>query len=912
MPEEEPIFGAEPDRLMRLMKSGLEPDEAEAQGAAGEAVPASIPAEQPGTQIGRYKLLRMLGEGGMGIVYLAEQQGSIRRQVALKVIKPGMDSKRILARFEVERQALALLDHPNIAHVHDAGTTVNGRPYFVMEYVKGLPITDYCDHHMLSIEQRLRLFQQVCQAVHHAHQKGIIHRDVKPSNILVTTQDDEAVPKIIDFGVAKAIAQPLTERTLYTEQGQLFGTPEYMSPEQADMGGEDIDTRSDIYSLGVLLYVLLTGVLPFDSETFRDGGIDHIRKIIRETDPKTPSARLTSLGDEAKEVAQNRCTGVGTLAKRLHKELEWIPLMAMRKDRTRRYRSASEFADDIQNYLKGAPLLAGPESTVYRVKKFVRRHQAFVTGIAAVLVVFIAGVVGIAMFAIKAEQRRAEAQAVSDFLLFSVLESLDPYKVGGSQITTRSVLDAAAKGLQDNFHGTPMAEAEIRNTIGFAYWSLGLHEPAELHYRRAVDICRAQLGNEDPKTLLWVKELGWVYVFQSRYDEAAELFREALEGMQRELGEEDPNMVHAMASLGTVYYIQGRFQEAERLCRTALETIRLVRGEKHTGGYCTMLAHCYHLQGRYEEAEQLLIKAIDICRRKHGEKGWFTLSAKLRFGELCMDLGHYEEAERHLLDILNVWRDVWGQEHPQTLWTKTYLGWLYHSQGRYKEAGELLSTTLEAARQTLGKAHLLSMHTMHGLGAVYLSQARYDEAEPLLDEVLKIAHHIMGEGNWYTLRAMSTLARLYTAQGRYAEAEELYLKTLEAQRQALGDEHLETLRSMNGLARLYTEQARYEKAEPLFAKALKIGRSVLGAAHPQTLTSMHGLSFIYKDQGDYTKAEPLLLKAVEGRRLKLGDTHPHTLESWQHLITLYAAWNKPEQAEQWREKLPEPAPEPAQ
>ncbi|UCE48531.1 MAG: serine/threonine protein kinase, partial [Phycisphaerales bacterium] len=326
----------------------------------------------------------------------------------LKIVKLGMDTKQVVARFEAERQTLALLEHPNIAHVFDAGTTEAGRPYFVMEYVEGKSITKYCDEKKLSVEKRLELFQQVCEGVHHAHQKGIIHRDIKPSNILVSVHDDKPVPKIIDFGIAKAITQPLTDKTLYTEHGQLLGTPEYMSPEQADMAYQDVDTRSDIYSLGVVLYELLAGVPPFDPKKLREGGIDHIQQVICQEEPRTPSARLTSLGDKAKAVAERRRTQIITLTRRLHRELEWIPMKALRKDRTRRYRSASELADDIQNYLTGTPLIAGPESTIYWARKFVRKHAGSVTTVALVAVVVIIGLVASIVIGCRAERARQQ------------------------------------------------------------------------------------------------------------------------------------------------------------------------------------------------------------------------------------------------------------------------------------------------------------------------------------------------------------------------------------------------------------------------------------------------------------------------------------------------------------------------
>ena len=907
------VFDLDPEQLNQLLsisKEAIEPA-SEEQSSSPDVEPQAAPTaslnvvmEKPGSRIGNYKLLAILGEGGMGIVYLAEQEQPMRRQVALKVIKPGMDSRRVIARFEAERQALALLDHPNIAHVHDAGMTKAGRPYFVMEHVKGFTITEHCDCHKLTIEDRLDLFLQVCHAIHHAHQKGIIHRDVKPSNILIQTQDDQAIPKIIDFGVAKAISQPLTEKTLFTEQGQLFGTPEYMSPEQAHMANEDIDTRSDIYSLGVLLYVLLTGAHPFDARGLREGGIDHIRQVIRETDPRTPSTRLSSLGEEAREIAESRRIEVTALTKRLHKELEWIPLKAMRKDRSERYRSASELADDVENYLNGTPLLAGPPGTLYRLGKFVRRNRTLVSGIAAVLLVLTIGVVGITIFAIKAERRRAETQLVSNSFLESVRNSLDPYYVG-DKITVRSVLDSISGDLEKKFKGLPLAEAEIRHALSRAYWSHGLYEQSELHAERVLEIHRTHHGPKHPMMVGYKKHLAWVYFYNSRYVDAEPLFLEAWKDLQRVLGEEDGRTLHAMASLGALYFVQGRFAEAEQLSGKAFT---IMQGKENPAieylvDHMWMLGAGYRLQGRYAQAESLIQKALEISRREYKEQSWRTLHLRNGLGELCRDLGRYEEAAQHLGEALAGRRKIWGEHHPDTLFTLGSLGWLHYSRGRYEQAETLLSEALEAARRVVGNSHIICTQSMHGLGTLYLSQGRHDKAEPLLKEALDIANDLQGEKNWHALHVMSTLAKLYTAQGRLVEAEKQYLETLAAQRRVLGNEHPHTLASINDLAVLYTRQKRYDKAATLFKEALEGRQRKLGDDHPHTLETKNDIGILYLEQDLYRDAEPLLLRAYEGRKVKLGPEHPHALDSLKHLIGLYEAWGKPDEAKRWQAKL---------
>jgi serine/threonine protein kinase/Flp pilus assembly protein TadD len=576
----------------------------------GVTIDESPLTEGPGTKIGRYKLLQLIGEGGFGVVYMAEQEKPIRRRVALKIIKLGMDTNRVIARFEAERQALAMMEHPNIAKVLDAGATDTGRPYFVMELVKGIPITEYCDKNDLDTRQRLELFIDVCKAVQHAHQKGIIHRDIKPSNVMITLHDGKPVPKVIDFGIAKATQHRLTEKTLFTDFRHFMGTPVYMSPEQAEMSGLDVDTRSDIYSLGILLYELLTGSTPLEEKMLLNAAHDEMCRMIREEEPEKPSTRLSTLGEMLAEVAKHRHVQPDQLCKIVRGDLDWVVMKTLEKDRTRRYETANELVLDIERHLRDEPVVAGPPSAVYRIKKFLRRNRVLVTSVATVMVVLVGGIVASTIFAVRAERQAKISQAVTDFLENDVLASVDPAKAKGLEVTVRYILDEASESMADKFEDEPLVEASIHQTLGSTYLSLGEYKAAEQHLERARQIRRERLGEEHSDTLASMNKLALVYEKQGRYDEAEKLHIKTLEIRRRVLGEEHPNTLASMNNL-------------------ALEILRRILGEEHPNTLASMgsLAIVYEDQGRYDEAEKLHIKTLEIRRRVLGEEHPNTLAS---------------------------------------------------------------------------------------------------------------------------------------------------------------------------------------------------------------------------------------------------------------------------------------------
>ena len=500
-------------------------------------------APQLGSTIGPYHLEEILGEGGMGVVYRARQESPIRRDVALKLIRAGLDSREVVARFEAERQALALMNHPNIAQVFDAGTTPDGRPYFVMELAPGAHITRYCDDQRLGIRARIKLAITVCQAVQHAHRMGIIHRDLKPSNVIVAEIDGRAIPKVIDFGVQKA-TEPDGGAPALTGDDRLIGTPEYMSPEQWEARA-DIDTRADVYALGVMLYQLLAGALPFEWKD--EDGWRPFLKNLSVNDPPTPSTRFASLGAGGEEVAELRCTDRRVLRRRLRGELDWIVMKAIARNRNERYESAAELADELGRFLRHEPVLAGPRSVAYQLRLLARRYRVALVAASAVLVALLIGLASttVALLEtrrarVEAEHQAAVAEEVNRFLNRDLLGAVVPERSGGREVTVREVVDLAAQKIEEAFDGQPVVEAEIRGTLGNVYFSLGEYGEATRLMEEALEIRRKTLGAEDPETLASAIELAMSYRKTARFEEAESLFTGTLEVAEQVLGPEHP------------------------------------------------------------------------------------------------------------------------------------------------------------------------------------------------------------------------------------------------------------------------------------------------------------------------------------------------------------------------------------
>ncbi|MBL0926830.1 MAG: tetratricopeptide repeat protein [Phycisphaerales bacterium] len=753
-----------------------------------EALLAEARMEQPGSVIGQYRLVQLLGEGGFGSVFMADQERPVQRTVALKIIKLGMDTRQVVARFEQERQALALMDHPNIARVYDAGATQSGRPYFVMELVKGQPISEYCQRNELSIEGRLALFIQVCQAVQHAHTKGIIHRDIKPSNILISTQDGHPVAKVIDFGIAKATQSRLTDRTLHTEQRQVIGTIEYMSPEQAE-GSLDIDARTDVYALGVVLYELLTGSTPHSGDELRSKDSVEAQRIIREVDPPRPSQRLSVTLRSTASTPAGRPQGRRTRSG-LTSELDWITLRALEKDRTRRYETASAFADDIRRYLTGEPVQAAPPSTAYRLRKFLRRHRALAAAVGLVSAALLLGIVGTTAGLVSANRQRAlaterlaEAEATVKFL-DDMLGAADPM-AKGKDVTVRSLLEEASKSIGTQYRDRPLVAARLNATMARTYLGLGLFEPAERHARDAYETRLKLLGRDDEQTCRALNVLASVLVRTEQSAKAEPVLISAAADHTRLFGRTHPITLQTLDALGMLYQSQNRDAETATIAAEVLAARRVSPGpsDPDTVSAMVMLATAYAGLGRVEESDGLFEEAIASRARELGEDHPLTLGMRANFawalywtatsveGRSSEWVNERIERSRVINErMLEDRARVLGEDHPDTLASMNNLAIVYNKLRRFDKCDELNRRGLETSIRVLGPEHPDTIVSIANYGKFLRDQKRFEESAEYLERAVRLSRKVLPPDNQGLAFALGWYGGALESLGRRAEA----------------------------------------------------------------------------------------------------------------------------------------------
>jgi serine/threonine protein kinase len=748
-------------------------------------------------QVGRYKLLRPLGEGGMGIVYQAAQQAPVKRVVALKLICPGMDSREVIARFESERQALALMSHPNVAQVYDAGTTDLGRPYFVMEYVAGEPLTSYCDGHRAVIRERLDLFVQVCEAVQHAHQKGIIHRDLKPTNVLVAQVEGRAVPKVIDFGVAKAVQQSFEQQqqTMYTQHGQLLGTPEYMSPEQAHVGGIDVDTRTDIYSLGVLLYELLTGTLPIDSKTLRDSG-DHVElcRTIREVDPPSPSRRLSQLGPDVGEAAARarRAADATALRRQVRGELDWIVMRAMEKDRARRYESAGALAEDVRRFLRHQPVLAGPPSTIYAMRKFAQRHRTVLASATLLVLVLIAGVIVASILAVQSRraERRSREEAtrsahVAGFLR-DMLAGVNPGTARGRDTSLlREILDKTQQRVSTDLKEYPLVEADLRETLGHTYYGLGLYAQAEENWEAALAINRAKHGQVSADVAGLLSSIGAAKLARGDAKSAEPYMRQSLDMRRAIFGNEHMQLAEAANNLASVLRAQGDLPGAETYLRETAALVEKLQGPEEPRLATTLanLAGVLRLQLKFDEAEAPSRRALAIRRKVRGDSHPETANSLNSLGVLMQDSGKLDAAEPLLREALEMRRRIFAnqaQGHPDVAESLHNMSRFYDMRGDRAQALSYAQQAADMYRAMFGTDHPDYARSLFEVAHQNWAMGKFDESEKLLRESIAIFERAGRTNNHTYATALQRLGRVLVDTNRPAEAQEPYEKSAAA------------------------------------------------------------------------------------------------------------------------------------
>lgn len=901
------------------------------------------PKAEPGAIIaGRYTLQEMIGEGGMGEVWVAKQTEPVKRKVALKLIKAGMDTKAVLQRFDAERQALAMMDHPNIAKVLDGGMTADRRPFFVMELVNGLALTKFCDEAKLGIRERLELFAAICQAVQHAHQKGIIHRDLKPSNILVTLIDARPVPKVIDFGVAKAIGGKLLDESFSTQFGAAVGTLEYMSPEQAAFSGSDIDTRADIYSLGVILYELLTGLRPIDSKRLKKAALAEMVRIIQEEEPSKPSTRL-STDESLPSLAASRQIEPKKLMALLRGELDWVVMKALEKHRERRYETANGLARDIQRYLADEPVEARPPSFGYRASKFLRRNKGPVLAASLVLLALLAGIAGTTWGLLKAldaerlaraeeakvraerdEKEKAWAEAVQnlavsgalcDFLQNDLLGQAtllrQPRDGQGRDpdVKVRTLLDRAAVKIDRKFQGQPVLEGAIRWTIGSTYVHLGRYAEAEPQLLRAEQLFTQSQSADHSNNLDCNMTLGYLYYLQGRHAQAEPRLRQGYATAVRTLGSDHHKTIQATQLLALLYMDQSQLSKAEPLLTSVLQTITRLHGPRHPETIACMrgLTRLYYHQERFAESLPLEREIVAFFASTKGPDDPQTLVALNDLAVTYQNLKRYDEAEELYHRVIKLQGARIGPDHPFTLTSKHCLGVLYHDRGLYDRAIGTFEEALKGWQtQPAGSQHRNMYNTAFDLAHNYRLAGCLADAVRLLDEWQPRARAALGASHPYTLRGLRLLSDALRQDRQFARAIPLSQELLDRERARTPPSPVDLATALQQHGQNLLDSGRSADAEPLLRECLAIRENVqLDAWATFNTKSLLGGALL--SQKKYADAGPLLLAGYEGLK-KRQDKIPannkvRIPEAIERLVQLCEATNQKDNAAKWRKKL---------
>lgn len=822
---------------------------------------------RPGESIGPYRLIRILGEGGFGVVWLAEQMTPVRREVALKIIKPGMDTRQVMARFETERQTLAMLSHPNVARVFDGGATAGGRPYFAMECVVGQSITAYCDENRLDVPRRLRLFLDVCGAIAHAHQKGVIHRDIKPSNVLVQTIDRRPLVKVIDFGIAKAIESSADAATMYTQVGQLIGTPDYMSPEQAD-ASPDIDTRSDLYALGVLLYELLTGSTPL-----RAGGTPHsnmaeLLRAVRESEAPRPSTRISGLGGAAGEIAARRGAVPARLRSLLRGDLDWVVMKALEKDRARRYESAGALAADIEHFLRDEPVKARPPSTLYRFQKLVKRHRVGMI-VAAVIGVTVCGsLIGISIALVRtrlanteAEHAREQSEAVNQFLV-DLLGAANPEREG-YRLTVVDAISKSLKSISERFEGKPELEAMVRTAIGTLYNSLGLFNESAQQLEAAVEISTRIRGPRAYETISAELDLGNTLSMLNQNDRAERILREVRRIAAETLAPDSELELRAAGALGEVLQKQGKHAEAEPLLGATLTKLRATAppGDMSIMTTLSSLAASLSARRRYADAAPLYQELLDIARRNYPEYHPATLAAINNMATLLCNLKRYNDAlplQRELLDVA-------GKTLPPGHWQRAVAQYSYGT-------------------------------SLHMLG-------RDDQALPYLRKAHEIALEALGSDHFVTERCLSMLVAVLRNLEAPDALQMQRVLTETRIRNAGIDGRASVISVINEFDALLRQQTDDYRGPDVFQMLEETADRMLADHAPRTQAYLANLGWILIQQQRFEEAEIWLMKSQQLAAADPAVPAAERADAIRLLVTLYDAWGQRPQAAAWRARL---------